>query len=70
MRSRLDRAERAIEQERAAVRDLQAALQACRQVCPLHVHTANVAIPVPSICSLHAAIQKIPLFLYKVCCCV
>ena len=32
MRSRLDRAERAIEQERAANRDLQAALQALRQV--------------------------------------
>ena len=31
MRSRLDRAEHAIEQERAANRDLQAALEAARQ---------------------------------------
>lgn len=35
MRSRLDRAEHAIEQERAATRDLQAALEAARQARPL-----------------------------------
>jgi hypothetical protein len=41
MAARLERAERAIEAERAAVRELQAALRAARQVCQtwLHLHT-------------------------------
>lgn len=44
MRSRLDRAEHAIEQERAANRDLRAALQACQQVCSLRRHSLTVQI--------------------------
>ena len=56
MRSRLDRAERAIEQERAANRDLQAALQACRQARLLHVHSANVTVtPTKHTFLLHTA---------------
>lgn len=63
MRSRLERAERAIEQERAANRNLEAALQSAQQVSFLdsEQHQYWAALSVPLTHASRCLVQRKPL---------